>query len=157
MKMFAIFDEGVKRFLEPFFLPTEDIAIRTFTDCVNKDGHNFNLHPDQYTLFVCGEYDGDRGMVNPIAPESMCNGVSVLKPKVKPLVVASDIVEAVEARVAQIIEAEASKNREQYLELLRKLEAYDDVFQDRVDEIDALLKAKSNGVDVDELGLSSQE
>ena len=121
-KMFCVFDSATEQFLEPWCLATTEMALRAFSDCVNKEGHNFNLHPDQFTLFEIAEYDGDRGMVNPQAPESICNGVSVAKPKEKPLVVSSDVVELVEKRVQQVIEAENSKAYAQYLQLKEILE-----------------------------------
>lgn len=140
--IFCVHDKGAEQYLEPWMLPTKELALRAFSDCVNKDGHNFNLHPDQYTLFHIGEFDGDRGMVLPQSPESLCNGVSVKKPVEKPLLVSSDIVEAVEKRVAQLMETEQVKIER----LLREQDDKFEMLRVAMREQEALAR-QINGVD----------
>lgn len=59
---FAVYDEKTKCHLQPFFLNTLAEAIRAITDVVNQKGHNFNLHPQDYTLFQIGIFNQETGI-----------------------------------------------------------------------------------------------
>lgn len=59
--VFAIFDSKAIAYLPPFFLPQKGMAIRAFMDCCIKQGHNFNMHPEDYTLSLLGEFDDANG------------------------------------------------------------------------------------------------
>lgn len=65
MKIFTIYDQKAMAHLPPFILPTDGMATRTFADCVNKEGHQFNDHPADYTLFQIGEFDETTGVITP--------------------------------------------------------------------------------------------
>lgn len=64
-KMYAIYDEKAQAFMQPFFMPSEGIAVRAFTDCCNQEGHNFANHPEDYTLHEVGTWSGIDGKVTP--------------------------------------------------------------------------------------------
>ena len=59
-KMFCIYDQKAEAYLTPFFLPNENMAIRTFSDCVNSENHQFGKHPGDYSLIHLGTWD-DQG------------------------------------------------------------------------------------------------
>jgi len=59
--VFSIYDSKAVAFLPPFFLPQKGMAVRAFTDCCTKQGHNFNMHPEDYTLVLLGEFDDANG------------------------------------------------------------------------------------------------
>lgn len=63
-KIFTIHDSGAKAYLAPFFLHSEGIAIRTFTDCVNDPDHAFGRHPKDYTLMEIGTFDDNKGKIS---------------------------------------------------------------------------------------------
>jgi len=73
--MFCIHDVKAGAYMQPWFLPTEGMAIRGFADCVNKVDHNFFNHPEDYTLFLIGEFDDSDGHVEVCAHRSLGNGV----------------------------------------------------------------------------------
>lgn len=56
-QIFVIYDSKAEAYLQPFFLPTTGMAVRTFTDTVNDINHPFCAHPADYTLFHIGEFD----------------------------------------------------------------------------------------------------
>lgn len=58
-QIFSIYDSKAGSHLPPFFLPTKEMATRTFSDCCNESDHAFCQHPADYTLFHHGEFDGD--------------------------------------------------------------------------------------------------
>lgn len=61
LKIFSVFDKAVHAFLPPFFLPTDQTAVRAFSDCVKDEKHAFYRHPGDYTLFRLGEFDDVTG------------------------------------------------------------------------------------------------
>ncbi|AXL14718.1 nonstructural protein [Microviridae sp.] len=64
-KIFAIYDQKAGAYLPPFVLPTDGMATRTFSDCVNKEDHQFHAHPADYTLFGLGEFDDESAAIIP--------------------------------------------------------------------------------------------
>ncbi len=75
LEIFAVYDEKAGAYLPPFFLPTVQIAKRTFGDCVNDPKHNFGRHPQDYTLFHQGEFDCDTSDWEVQTSYSLGNGV----------------------------------------------------------------------------------
>lgn len=65
-KIFSIYDQKAHAYLPPFTLPNSDMALRTFADCVNADGHAFNRHPSDYTLCELGVYDDSDAKIIPL-------------------------------------------------------------------------------------------
>lgn len=73
--VFSVFDQKAKAFLPPFFMPTHGMATRVFSDCVNKDDHQFASHPEDYTLFEIGEFDDSNAKITPCSPHNLGVGV----------------------------------------------------------------------------------
>lgn len=71
-KIFSIFDSKAETFNTPIFLPTDGQAIRIFDDMTNDGKSEVSKHPEDYTLFVLGEFDSDNGLVTPLnTPKSL--------------------------------------------------------------------------------------
>lgn len=68
---FTVYDSAAKAFLEPFFAPTIESAMRSFREVVNREGHQFNRFPEDYTLFHCGEFSQETGRFTAITPHSL--------------------------------------------------------------------------------------
>lgn len=78
-QIFAVHDSKADAYLPPFFMHNQQMAIRTFSDCVNAADHTFNHHPDDYTLFHLGEFDNEQALLLPrSAPLSLGNGVEFI-------------------------------------------------------------------------------
>lgn len=60
--VYAIFDGAAQAFLPPFCLRNDNQAIRAFSDCTNSPNHQFNEHPEDYTLFLMGTFCDATGM-----------------------------------------------------------------------------------------------
>lgn len=56
-QVFSVFDTKAKAYMQPFMLPTVGMAIRAFSDSINKEGTEANLHPHDYQLFHLGNFD----------------------------------------------------------------------------------------------------
>lgn len=78
---YAIFDSCSKAFLPPFFLRNDAQAIRAFSDCVNSKNHQFNEHPEDYTLFLMGTFCDSTGefLSNSPGPRNLGGGLGLLK------------------------------------------------------------------------------
>lgn len=80
-KMFAAYDSAAKAYLSPFQLPREEMAIRAFTDVVNSQNHDFANHPEDYALFLLGEFDNRTGqfICHTPGPKCVCTALEVKK------------------------------------------------------------------------------
>lgn len=74
-QIFSVYDSAAGRYLEPFFAPTPDVAIRGFREAANRPDHQFQKFPADYTLFQIGEYDAESGHIEPMPPHSLGNAL----------------------------------------------------------------------------------
>lgn len=79
LKIFSVYDSKAQAFLPPFFLPNEEMAKRTFADCVNSPSHQFGINPADYTLFALGEFDDNAGTMESYPPSSLGLAVEYVK------------------------------------------------------------------------------
>jgi len=76
---FSIYDSKAQAFMQPWFLPTEALALRAFADCVNDPEHNFGRHPEDYILHAVGAWSPESGTLTcPDSPTSIATGISVI-------------------------------------------------------------------------------
>ncbi|MDB4312225.1 hypothetical protein N9937_02220 [bacterium] len=78
-KIFTVFDVKARAYLPPFFLPEQGMAIRVFSDCINAKDHQFNKHPEDYTLFTLGTFDDSLAEISEIPAQSIHNGIELLR------------------------------------------------------------------------------
>ena len=62
-KIFSIHDAKAFAYLPPFILPRKEMAMRTFSDCVNSNTHQFGVHPADYTLTELGTFDDSNAKI----------------------------------------------------------------------------------------------
>ncbi len=79
VKMFAVHDTKAAAYLQPWFQTTDALAIRNFADCINDKNHNFGRHPEDYNLFLIGEFNDQDAMLETHAPKSLGNGIEFIK------------------------------------------------------------------------------
>nr|UXQ88067.1 MAG: nonstructural protein [Microvirus sp.] len=78
--IFTVFDQKAGAHLPPFFMHNANMAIRTFTDCINSEEHQFSHHPEDYTLFNHGSFENENAAFNLFhAPKSLGNGVEFIQ------------------------------------------------------------------------------
>lgn len=63
MKIVVVKDRATEAFGQPFFVKHVNEALRSFADEVNRDGSSLAAHPDDYDLYVVGEFDDQAGTV----------------------------------------------------------------------------------------------
>lgn len=82
MLLFAVSikDRAADVFMRPFFVPHRNVAIRDFTDEVNRaSGDNqLNKHPDDFDLYLLGQFDDASGSFVSDDPVVLVRGKDVL-------------------------------------------------------------------------------
>jgi hypothetical protein len=65
--LYTLYDNKAEAYLKPFFSQSNGAAIRSLTDTVNlNDGANMvSSHPEDYSLFVIGEWSEETGLLSP--------------------------------------------------------------------------------------------
>lgn len=57
IKVYSIYDVKAKSFSLPFFAPNDQVAKRSFSDLVNDPSSQVSLHPEDYKLYYCADFD----------------------------------------------------------------------------------------------------
>lgn len=80
-KIVAVRDRAADVFGQPFFVPSIGGAIRSFGDEVNrKDSNNaFSQHPEDFDLYLLGEYDDNDGSFATVAPKQVAVGKDLVR------------------------------------------------------------------------------
>lgn len=82
LKVLAVYDVKAAAFNRPLFVPAVGLAERSFADEVNRvaPDNAMNSHPEDFNLFLIGEYDEVSGALSPLNPPSlMVSGASCVK------------------------------------------------------------------------------
>lgn len=65
LKLMAVFDTASRAFLPPFAVATEAMALRQFRKVAEEQPkHDFCRYPDQYVLYVLGDWDNETGLIS---------------------------------------------------------------------------------------------
>ena len=64
LKIFSIYDSKAEAYNSPFYMQTQSLAIRAFTDEANNLDSQIGKHPADFTLFYMGEYDDHTASFN---------------------------------------------------------------------------------------------
>lgn len=78
-QVFSVKDSKAAAFALPFFLPRVELAIRSFKDAVSDPGHDMHKHPEDYTLWILGEYDDQKGALQPVEPVQVASAIEYAK------------------------------------------------------------------------------
>lgn len=62
----AVRDRAVNAFNRPIYVPTVGVAIRSFTDEVNRKDSELANHPEDYDLYELGQWDDETGVYTPL-------------------------------------------------------------------------------------------
>ncbi|UOF78993.1 DNA binding protein vP5 [Microviridae sp.] len=59
----SVKDRAADVFNRPFFVPHRNVAVRDFTDEVNRSAADnpLNKHPDDFDLYILGTFDDNNG------------------------------------------------------------------------------------------------
>ena len=79
LKIFAVRDQAVDAFNRPFFSPSRGLAVRSFTDEVNRSdpANPMYAHHEEFVLYELGQFDEETGIFETINPLIVCYASSV--------------------------------------------------------------------------------
>lgn len=69
LEIFSVYDSAAQAFMQPFFAVSKGSALRSLTDAVNDEKHEFSKHAGDYTLFLLGSFDDNSGEFSCAPPE----------------------------------------------------------------------------------------
>lgn len=76
----AVRDRATAGFGMPIFVPSEGVAIRSFSDEINRADSALHAHPDDYDLYTVGLFDdGSGGFELEFPPRQIAIGKSLLR------------------------------------------------------------------------------
>jgi hypothetical protein len=77
----SVKDRAADVFNRPFFVPHRNVAIRDFTDEVNRVAadNQLNKHPDDFDLYCLGEFDDSAGSLINNQPVILVRAKDVLQ------------------------------------------------------------------------------
>lgn len=75
----AVLDSKAGAFGTPFFVPNRAFGIRSFVSAVHDKELVIGQHPEDFSLFVIGEFREDSGELVPCVPENLGVGSSFLR------------------------------------------------------------------------------
>lgn len=64
---FAVRDRALNAYMQPFFVPSVGVAVRSFADEVNRAESPFHAHPEDFDLYQIGMYDDANGRLEAAA------------------------------------------------------------------------------------------
>lgn len=72
----AVKDEKANSFMKPVFDVTKGSAARSFGDAVLDEKLPFGTHPEDYALYLIGQYDESTGVIKGLEkPELVCKAL----------------------------------------------------------------------------------
>ncbi len=78
-KICAIWDSKAEAYSQPMFFQSEGQAVRSFGDESNRNDSNIGKHPEDYTLFLLGEWDERTGKISlETAPVSLSQAIHLV-------------------------------------------------------------------------------
>jgi hypothetical protein len=78
LEILAAYDAAADMFLEPFFAPTLEVGLRGFREACQKEGHQFNKFPEDYSLWHLGTYNQKLGEITPITGRKLTNATTLM-------------------------------------------------------------------------------
>lgn len=78
LQLFAVLDAKMELYLAPITARNAAVAARIFETAVLQEGHDFNVHADDYSLWLVGEFDPGTGEVSALGLKSIVQGHHII-------------------------------------------------------------------------------
>lgn len=79
LQIFSVFDKKAVAYLQPFYYQQKGQAIRAFEDSVNNPETAFNKHPEDFSLYLLGEFDDTTGEITSKKPLHIDEALTLIK------------------------------------------------------------------------------
>ena len=85
-QLFSVFDSKAQAFMTPFVEQSPGTSSRAFEAACNEQGHIFNAHPEDFTLFYIGDFDDATASIETLkAPEAIAAAIAMVRQAETPL------------------------------------------------------------------------
>ena len=78
VQLFCVLDSKMEMYIAPYSALNRAVAIRIFETAVRQEGHDFNIHADDYSLWLVGEFDPGTAQVTALPLENMVNAHHII-------------------------------------------------------------------------------
>lgn len=82
MKVYSVYDQTAQVWSQPFFQMNDQTAQRAISNAANSPGHNYNMNPEDYSLYCIGEFDDNNGVLTPIMEKKLDLQTVVKQPEI---------------------------------------------------------------------------
>lgn len=77
--VFSVYDSKAEAYQRPWTANTVGLAERAFSDMVNHQGSDFHNHPEDYTLYLIGQFDTHNAELVATKHTALANGLTLVK------------------------------------------------------------------------------
>jgi len=77
--IYSVHDSKAACFCTPFYSENNATAIRAFTYAANDATQPIGQHPSDYTLFLIGSFDNDKGQITPVEPTAIALALTLVQ------------------------------------------------------------------------------
>lgn len=78
--LFTVYDSKAANYLPPFVSRNQATALREFKDAVNQEGHAFNTHAEDFTLWHIGTFNSEKATLTQEVPTLVANAHDIYEP-----------------------------------------------------------------------------
>lgn len=78
LQIFSVYDRAVGAFMNPFYARSKGEALRSFSEAVNDEKHNFHRNAADYSLLYLGEFDDNAGVFDCDDPTRVISAMECL-------------------------------------------------------------------------------
>lgn len=75
----AVRDRATDGFGQPIFVPHVGVAIRSFSDEINRSESALNAHPEDYDLYSIGHYNDASALIEASATSLLISGKQAVR------------------------------------------------------------------------------
>lgn len=83
MNIYSIFDSATGAYMRPWFVQSDEAAIRAFGDIACDNDHEVGRHPKDYTLYRVGYWDDNKGKITGETPEPLHTALEIRAARTK--------------------------------------------------------------------------
>lgn len=108
LKMFAVWDNAVGAYMQPYAVETRGLALRSFMDAAGGSGDSpIQKHPEDFSLFELGTYDQETGRFeNLTAPLNLGSASSLVS---RHNAIGAEVTDELRARVVNAVEKHSAR------------------------------------------------
>jgi len=78
LQILMVHDSKADAYIQPFFTPTVEVAIRSLTTAANDPATDICRYPEDYVLFHTGYFDPHKGTITLYeSPKHICNIITL--------------------------------------------------------------------------------